>query len=187
MTPAPIVTDGPASNIDIVLDPAGTLTWNDVTYPCASGAGGISIDKREGDGATPAGCMPLRRVLYRPDRSGPPRTVLPVSPLTPRDGWCDDPADPLYNQQIRQPFAGSYEILWRTDTVYDLIVVLGYNDSPVMTGRGSAIFLHIARPDFSPTRGCIALAREALEEILASYGARTRLCVPKAPDLAAPA
>lgn len=177
MTPAPIVTDGPASAIDIVLDPAGSLLWQDKSYPCAIGAGGVRMDKREGDGATPTGCMPLRRVLFRPDRMETPRTVLPVSPLTPRDGWCDDPADPLYNQPIRQPFAGGYEILWRTDSVYDLIVVLGYNDSPVMTGKGSAIFMHVARPDFGPTRGCIALAREGLEEILSTCDARTRLCV----------
>lgn len=178
MTPSIIDTNGPASTIDIVFDPAGTLQWQDQNIPCVIGANGVSNNKIEGDSATPAGCMPLRRVLYRPDRMAPPKTPLPVAPLTPRDGWCDDPADPLYNQHIRQPFAGSSEILWRTDAVYDVVVVLGYNDNPVMAGKGSAIFMHIARPDFSPTRGCIAVSRDALIDILRTCNPRSRLCVP---------
>jgi L,D-peptidoglycan transpeptidase YkuD (ErfK/YbiS/YcfS/YnhG family) len=47
--------------------------------------------------------------------------------------------------------------MWREDHLYDLVAVLGYNDDPVVPGRGSAIFLHLARTDFSATHGCVAL------------------------------
>jgi len=153
-------------DIDIIVDGSGTLTWATRRLTCAVGAGGLRADKREGDSATPIGHFPLRRVLYRPDRLPPPRTSLPISPLTPRDGWCDDPDDPRYNQPIRQPYNARYEMLWRSDHVYDVIVVLGYNDGPIVPGKGSAIFLHIAKPDFSPTEGCVALSLESLLTVL---------------------
>jgi len=136
---------------------------------CALGPSGVvdAATKREGDGASPAGAWPLRRVLYRPDRRAAPTTALPVAPLDPSDGWCDAPADGAYNRQVRLPYPASAERLWRDDGVYDLIVVLGYNDDPVIRGAGSAIFLHLARPDFTPTAGCVALAAADLEALLA--------------------
>jgi L,D-peptidoglycan transpeptidase YkuD (ErfK/YbiS/YcfS/YnhG family) len=136
---------------------------------CALGPAGVAAAaaKREGDGASPAGAWPLRRVLYRPDRRAPPSTALPVAPLDPADGWCDAPADPAYNRQVRLPYPASAERLWRDDGVYDLIVVLGHNDDPVVAGAGSAIFLHLARPGFTPTEGCVALAAADLEALLA--------------------
>ncbi len=154
-----------------------TLAWHDRRFPCALGAAGIRRDKREGDQATPAGRFALRRVLYRPDRLAPPRTRLAVAPLTPRDGWCDDVADPLYNQAIRQPFGGRHESLWRTDHVYDVIVVVGYNDNPVQVGRGSAIFVHVVRPSFAPTEGCVALRLADLLTILEGLDPHALLCV----------
>jgi L,D-peptidoglycan transpeptidase YkuD (ErfK/YbiS/YcfS/YnhG family) len=123
----------------------------------AFGRGGIRVHKQEGDGATPAGLLPLRRVLYRADRVARPRTPVPVMPLAPHDGWCDDPSHADYNRPIRLPHEGRHEALWRADAVYDVIGVLGWNDAPVVRGMGSAIFLHRVRPDFSPTEGCIAL------------------------------
>lgn len=129
-------------------------------------------DKREGDGATPIGSFPLRRVLYRPDRLAPPETALPAAPLSPHDGWCDDPGHPSYNQQVCLPFDGRCERLWRKDHVYDVIVVLGYNDNPVIAGKGSAIFLHVAKPDFAPTEGCVALSQADLLSVLAQCGPR---------------
>lgn len=153
-------------DIDIVVDETGTLSWGGNQLTCAVGAGGLRREKQEGDGATPIGQFPLRRVLYRPDRLPPPRTSLPISPLTPRDGWCDDPDDPRYNQPIRQPYSARYEMLWRSDHVYDVIVVLGYNDGPIVPGLGSAVFMHIAKPDLSPTEGCIALSLTDLLKVL---------------------
>jgi L,D-peptidoglycan transpeptidase YkuD (ErfK/YbiS/YcfS/YnhG family) len=136
---------------------------------CALGPAGVvsAAAKREGDGATPAGDWPLRRVLYRPDRRAAPRTALPVAALIPEDGWCDAPGDPAYNRQVRLPYAAGAEHLWREDSVYDVIVVLGHNDDPVVPGAGSAIFLHLARPDYWPTQGCVALAPADLDELLA--------------------
>ena len=136
---------------------------------CALGLNGViaACDKREGDGCSPAGVWPLRRVLYRPDRGPGPATRLPVAPLTPTDGWCDDPADGAYNRPVALPYPASAEALWREDGLYDLLVVLGHNDAPVTPGAGSAIFLHVAAPDHAPTLGCVALARADLEALLA--------------------
>jgi L,D-peptidoglycan transpeptidase YkuD (ErfK/YbiS/YcfS/YnhG family) len=135
---------------------------------CALGPAGVIPGgaKREGDGATPAGLWPFRRVLWRPDRGGEPQTRLPHTPLTPDDGWCDAPQDPAYNQAVTLPYSASAERLWRDDRVYDLIVVLGYNDDPVVPGAGSAIFLHLAQPDYAPTQGCVALAAADLLHLL---------------------
>lgn len=133
----------------------------------ALGKGGLRSDKQEGDGATPIATMALRRVFFRADRLARPVAAVPVAPLSPADGWCDDPADPAYNRLVRLPYAGRHESLWREDAVYDVIGVLGWNDDPVRPGRGSAIFLHVARPDYAPTEGCVALALADLLAVLA--------------------
>lgn len=135
---------------------------------CAIGRGGVRADKREGDGATPQALMPLRRVLYRADRLAPPRAAVPVEPLSPEEGWCDDAAHADYNRRIRLPHPARHEALWREDPLYDVIGVLGWNDAPVERGRGSAIFLHLAREDFSPTEGCVALPLRDLLAVLAA-------------------
>jgi L,D-peptidoglycan transpeptidase YkuD (ErfK/YbiS/YcfS/YnhG family) len=140
---------------------------------CALGRSGVTpaADKREGDGASPAGTWPIRRLLYRPDRCPggvPPLTAIPSQPIGRNDGWCDDPADPHYNQPVALPYPASAERMWLEDHVYDLVVVLGHNDDPVRPGMGSAIFLHLAREDYSPTQGCVALARPDLERVLAT-------------------
>ena len=150
----------------------GARNWR-----CAIGPAGVIADKREGDGATPLGCFPLRRVLYRPDRLSRPETALPVTPLAPEDGWCDDPRDAAYNTQRRLPFAARHERLWRDDGVYDAIVILGHNDDPPRPGAGSAIFLHVARDDYAPTQGCVALALPDLLTVLREAGPGSRVCV----------
>jgi L,D-peptidoglycan transpeptidase YkuD (ErfK/YbiS/YcfS/YnhG family) len=136
---------------------------------CALGRAGVrpAADKREGDGASPLGVWPIRRVLYRPDREPAPRTGLPVAALTPDDGWCDAPEDPAYNRPVRLPYPASAEELWREDRVYDLIVILGHNDDPPVSPMGSAIFLHLIQPDGSPTAGCVAIQREDMLDLLA--------------------
>jgi L,D-peptidoglycan transpeptidase YkuD (ErfK/YbiS/YcfS/YnhG family) len=110
--------------------------------------------------------MALRRVFYRPDRLAAPVTALPTRALGASDAWCDDPQSPDYNRLVRLPFTARHELLWREDEIYDVIVELGWNDDPVVPGNGSAIFLHVARPDFSPTEGCVALDRSALLTVL---------------------
>lgn len=140
----------------------GILTLGGLRHQAAFGRGGVRVHKQEGDGATPAGLLPLRRVLYRADRVARPHTIVPAMPLAPHDGWCDDPSHADYNRPVRLPHEGRHEALWRADAMYDVIGVLGWNDRPVMRGVGSAIFLHVARPDFAPTEGCIALALQDL-------------------------
>ena len=163
--------------MEIYVDSNGTLEWNGNIVPCAIGASGMTVDKREGDQATPMGSFPLRRVYYRPDRVSPPHSLLPVDPLDPLDAWSDEPDDPAYNSLIRQPCSTSFELMWRDDHVYDIIVTIGYNDDPAIPGKGSAIFLHLARPDFSPTQGCVAVSMENLLRILADCDETTRICM----------
>lgn len=154
---------------DIVVTSDGFLKHGGLNFRCALGKNGVKAeaDKREGDGATPLGRYALRQVYYRADRMAVPQTRLPVQSLTPQDGWCDDPADPAYNRHILLPYAAGHEKLWRDDHVYDVIVVLGHNDDPPVPGMGSAIFLHLARPDYSGTEGCVALALSDLLALLA--------------------
>jgi len=136
---------------------------------CALGPAGVvaAAEKREGDGATPRGAWAMRRVLYRPDRGAAPKTALPVAAISQDDGWCDDAADPAYNRPVKLPYAASCEEMWRDDELYDSVVVLAHNDDPPVAGRGSAIFLHCAKPGYPPTQGCVALARADLEALLA--------------------
>ncbi len=163
--------------MEIMVRPPGTLSWNGNQVRCAIGHGGIRAEKREGDGATPAGTFPLRRVMIRPDRLEAPKTGLPVRTLDSADGWCDDPGDDAYNQLVELPFSASHEILWRDDAIYDVIVEVGYNDDPVKPGLGSAIFVHVARPGFEPTEGCVALALDDLLRLLEDCDETTRICV----------
>lgn len=152
--------------MDIVVSPAGILRWADAEVRCALGRSGVGVAKREGDGLTPAGTFPLRRVMYRPDRLQPPETGLSAHTIDPSDGWCDDPRDPRYNQLIRLPCGAGHERLWRDDGLYDLLAVIGYNDKPIGAGLGSAIFLHVAQPDYAATEGCVALAMPDLIALL---------------------
>lgn len=147
---------------------AGLLEGAGLRLRAACGRTGVSDRKTEGDGATPVGRLPLLRVLYRADRTEKPACVVPVEPIAPNDGWCDDPADPAYNRQIRLPYAARHEILWRDDGLYDVVGVLGWNIDPVVPERGSAIFLHVATRDYAPTAGCIALPLPELHRVLAA-------------------
>ncbi len=135
----------------------GILTCDGLRYPCALGRSGRRAEKREGDGATPIGRYELREVFYRRDRLMRPRTLLPIRALDPSDGWCDDRHDRNYNRRVRHPYPASAERLWRADHLYDLVVVIGYNDRPRDKGRGSAIFMHVAGVGLTPTGGCVAL------------------------------
>jgi L,D-peptidoglycan transpeptidase YkuD (ErfK/YbiS/YcfS/YnhG family) len=157
----------------------GTLLIPDIgARPCALGKGGVRRDKREGDGATPAGTWPLRRVWYRADRrAGPPDSPLPTREIRPADGWCDDAAAADYNRHIGLPHPARHERLWRDDALYDVMVELGYNDDPPLPGRGSAIFLHVARPAYAPTEGCVALALDDLLAVLRACRGEDALAV----------
>jgi len=155
--------------IDLVYS-SGRLVWPAGSARAACGKGGVRAAKREGDGASPAGAFPVLDAYYRPDRLVRPQTALPLGALRPDMGWVDDPADRNYNRLVTLPYSAHHETLWREDGIYDLIVVIGYNTGPVVPGAGSAIFLHVARPDFSPTVGCIAVAEPVLTMLLGLLG-----------------
>jgi L,D-peptidoglycan transpeptidase YkuD (ErfK/YbiS/YcfS/YnhG family) len=153
------------------------LDWGAGPRRCAIGPAGIARKIGEGDGVTPLGVFSLREAFYRADRDAKPKSILPVRAIARDDGWCDAPADRNYNRLVKLPYPASAETLWREDHVYDLVAVIGFNDDPVTPGKGSAIFLHLARPDYPPTAGCVALAendlRAALEQLRA--GDRIRI------------
>lgn len=162
----------------LVGDPTrGQLLAGPVAIACALGRSGIATVKREGDGASPRGRHRLRGAVYRADHlKVRPATALPIRATAPRDGWCDAPADRRYNRPLTLPCPGvSAEAMWREDGLYDLVVDLDYNRGPIRPGRGSAIFMHVARPGYRPTEGCVALARADLLRLLRRLGPRTRI------------
>lgn len=162
---------------ELVVCDDGFARWKDKSYRCAWGRGGLVEDKHEGDGATPIGRFPLRQVLYRSDRLPRPSTELSVQAITPSDAWCEDPTDQNYNRLVRLDREAEADRLWREDHLYDVIVVVGYNDNPPVVGKGSAIFLHVAREEYSPTAGCIALSLGDLLEFLSTAGRDTAVRV----------
>jgi len=163
----------------IKVNKNGVLTWRDQSYKCSLGKAGVLEAKREGDGCTPVGIFPLRQVFYRPDRLNEPSTSLPKSPLSKLSCWSDDIGDANYNRLVANSTLGRKEHLWRKDHLYDIIVVIGYNDSPPKKGYGSAIFIHCANIEksgkYSATEGCVALSRDDLLEILETASPQTMI------------
>ena len=149
----------------------GILRAGGLSIPVALGRSGIAADKREGDGRTPAGRWRILALLYRPDHGPRPVSRLPARTIRPDDGWCDDRADRRYNRAVTLPLGGarevSHEKMWRDDTLYDLVLVIDHNQRPRIPGRGSAVFVHLARPGFKPTEGCVALRRADMKRLLA--------------------
>jgi len=164
--------------MELIVDSAArTIHFGNVVAPCVIGRSGPieATDKREGDGATPLGCWPIRGVLLRPDRGLLPPAHLPWRWLREEDGWSDDPRDPAYNRPVRHPHPYSAERLWREDRLYDAIVLLGHNDNPPVAGEGSAIFLHLREGEF--TEGCVAVPRETMSELLATLDIGSMLII----------
>jgi L,D-peptidoglycan transpeptidase YkuD (ErfK/YbiS/YcfS/YnhG family) len=153
----------------------GILVAGALTLPVAIGRGGIKANKREGDGATPRGSFRLRRLWWRSDRHARPRTMLPARLIRKDDGWCEDPADRHYNQPVKVPAGSKADRLARADRLYDFIIELDHNTRPRVAGRGSAVFIHIARDGFGPTAGCVALTMPALRRLLAQLSPQTRI------------
>ncbi len=150
------------------------LGWR---FPVAIGRGGITGDKREGDGATPAGVWRLMGGGYRADRTIPPQTPVRLRPVGPHDLWSDDPDAPEYNHAVRAPYAASHERLARADRLYDIFLVTDWNFPRATPGRGSAIFVHVWRRPRYPTAGCLAFRPDHLRWILTRWTARSRIIV----------
>lgn len=136
-----------------------------VVFPCALGTGGISSNKREGDGATPLGRMRLVAGYLR-DRRFDRRSLLPLARISATLGWCEVPDDRNYNRPVKLPYRASHETMLRSDGLYDAVIVLDWNIRPRRRGRGSAIFFHLARPGLSPTAGCVAVTRSVMARLL---------------------
>jgi L,D-peptidoglycan transpeptidase YkuD (ErfK/YbiS/YcfS/YnhG family) len=150
-------------DLRVSYSPQGAvLDWGMGPRRCAIGPAGIAPKAAEGDGITPLGVFPLREMFYRADRIARPRVQFPLRAIERQDGWCDAPDDPHYNKLVRLPYPASAETMWRDDHLYDLVAVIGFNDDPVVAGKGSAIFLHLAKPDYLPTAGCVALQQADL-------------------------
>jgi L,D-peptidoglycan transpeptidase YkuD (ErfK/YbiS/YcfS/YnhG family) len=154
----------------------GHVAFGALRFACALGQSGITAIKREGDGATPRGRLPVRCVLYRSDAARP-RSTFRLRRIRCNDGWCDSPQDRNYNRPVRLPYRANAEHLWRADGLYEVVVVLGYNDVPRVRNRGSAIFMHVARGNFEPTEGCIALRARDLRRLLAVLPRRSVIVV----------
>ena len=145
----------------------GRLTIAGISFPCVLGRSGLVSAKREGDGGTPRGVLPLRALLQRRDRGARIPSALPFHAIRPEDAWCDDVGDRRYNKPIRRPLdQKSEERLTRADRLYDIIVPLGWNDGPTVRGRGSAIFWHLSRENRSPTAGCVAVTPDVFRKVL---------------------
>jgi len=145
--------------------------------PVALGRGGIKANKREGDGSTPRGRFVPVRLWWRADRLTRPRTALPVRRIGRDDAWCENPADRRYNRAFVRSANEPGDRLWRDDHLYDLFIEIDHNTRPRVAGRGSAVFVHVARPGFAPTAGCVALQRPSLRALVARIGPKTRILV----------
>lgn len=166
-----VVRGKPGNPSKGLLNVAGTV------FPCALGRGGITANKREGDGGTPLARMRILGGYYRRDHFAPHASQLKLSPITPTLGWCEVPSDRNYNRPVRMPYGASHERMLRDDRLYDACLVLDWNIRPRRRGRGSAIFFHLARPGFTPTEGCVAVSAKVMARLLPRLSSRTTLSV----------
>lgn len=155
----------------------GWLTAGPWTIPVALGRGGILANKREGDGGTPKGSFRPRKLWWRADRHSRPQTFLPARAIGDTDAWCEDPGDRHYNQAIRRGQGQEGDRLKRADHLYDFIIEIDHNTRPRIAGRGSAVFLHLARDNFGPTAGCVSMTRAAMLRLLRRIGPRTKIII----------
>jgi L,D-peptidoglycan transpeptidase YkuD (ErfK/YbiS/YcfS/YnhG family) len=155
----------------------GWLAVGPRMVPVALGRGGILANKREGDGGTPKGIFRPLRLWWRADRWPRPQTLLPIRAIRREDAWCEDPTSRHYNKSIKLSRDRSGDRLRRDDHLYDFIVEIDHNTSPRIAGRGSAVFLHLARPDFSPTAGCVAMKKSPMLQLLRQIGPYTKIVI----------
>ena len=155
----------------------GIIRAGHLVVPVAIGRAGVRANKREGDGATPRGLFRPLRLWWRADRLLRPRALLPVRRIGPADAWCENPADRRYNRAFARSANEPGDRLWRSDGLYDLFIEIDHNTRPRVAGRGSAVFIHVARPGYAPTAGCVALRRRDLRLLSSRITVKTRIVI----------
>jgi len=151
------------------------LSIDGVSFFCVFGRDGVTDKKKEGDWKTPLGTFPIRKIYYREDKIPKLNTNIESIPLLRDDAWCDDPKKEKYNTFIKLPLDGGYENLWREDEMYDIVIIIGYNDAPIIKDKGSAIFLHIAKENMEYTKGCLALKKEDMLYLVQNINSDTEI------------
>ena len=159
----------------IIVKKTGYLKYKKLKFRCALGKAGIKKKIMEGDNITPKGIFKIVKIYYRLDKIKEIKTLIKKIKIKKNMGWCDDPKSRSYNQQIKLPTKYSHEKLYRNDNLYDLIAVLNYNIDPIIKNKGSAIFLHIAKNSYQDTKGCIALKKKHLIEIISKIKKNTKI------------
>ena len=150
----------------IIINKSGLIKYKNFKFRCALGKAGIGEKKREGDNVTPTGTFKIVKIYYRSDRVKKISSKLRLIEITKNMGWCDDPNSKNYNKLINLPSKYSHEKLFKKNNIYNVIVVLNYNMKPIIKNKGSAIFIHIAKNNYQPTQGCIALKKNDLLKLL---------------------
>tara|TARA_Y100000816_G_scaffold162224_1_gene116075 strand:+ start:177 stop:668 length:492 start_codon:yes stop_codon:yes gene_type:complete len=150
-----------------------SLIFNNYKVKCALGKRGIGVKKKEGDQITPRGSYKIRGILYRRDKIKNLKTKLIKKVINKKMGWCDDPKSKKYNQLIKLPSKFNFEKLYRNDDIYDIVFILNFNTSPVKKNKGSAIFVHIAKKNYLPTRGCIAIKKNDIKKLAREINRKT--------------
>jgi L,D-peptidoglycan transpeptidase YkuD (ErfK/YbiS/YcfS/YnhG family) len=159
----------------IIVKKSGYLKYKNLKFRCALGKAGIKRKGKEGDNITPKGIFKITNIYYRSDKIKNITTSIRKIKIKKNMGWCDDPNSIYYNKQIKLPSKCSHEKLYRKDNLYDLFLVLNYNTNPVIKNKGSAIFLHISKGSYKKTKGCIALKREDLIQLVSKIRKNTKI------------
>ena len=159
----------------IIVKKSGYLQYKNLKFRCALGKAGIKKKEKEGDNVTPKGIFKITSMYYRPDRIKNITTAVKKIKIKKNMGWCDDPDSHFYNQQISLPNKFGHEKLYRNDHLYDLILVINYNTNPIIKNKGSAIFIHIAKKNYKKTKGCIALKKKHLIELISKIKKNTKI------------
>ena len=159
----------------IIVKKTGYLKYKNLKFRCALGRAGIKKKEKEGDNVTPKGIFKITSVYYRPDRIKNIITTIKKIKIKKNRGWCDDPNSIHYNKQIKLPSKFSHEKLYRKDNLYDLFLVLNYNIKPIIKNKGSAIFIHITKKNYKKTKGCIALKKKHLIELISEIKKNTKI------------
>ena len=161
----------------IIINKSGYLKYKDFKFKCALGKAGVGKKKIEGDNITPKGTFEIVKIYYRSDRIKKIYSKIKLFKINKKMGWCNDPTSKKYNQLIKLPSKYTHEKLYRQDNVYDLVVVLNYNTTPIIKNKGSAIFIHVAKKNYKKTAGCVALKKKHLVKLIKNIKNKTKIII----------